>query len=45
MVQWWRLGAPNAGGSGSIPGHGIRSHMRMCMLSTKDPECLTGVTK
>ena len=27
MVQWLRLRAPNAGGLGSIPGQGTRSHM------------------
>ena len=27
MVQWLRLHAPNAGGMGSIPGQGTRSHM------------------
>ena len=26
MVQWLRLFAPNAGGPGSIPGQGTRSH-------------------
>ena len=27
VVQWLRLSAPNAGGPGSIPGQGTRSHM------------------
>ena len=27
VVQWLRLCAPNAGGPGSVPGQGIRSHM------------------
>ena len=27
VVQWLRLHAPNAGGLGSIPGRGTRSHM------------------
>ena len=27
VVQWLRLCAPNAGGSGSIPGQGTRSHV------------------
>ena len=34
MVQGLRLHAPNAGGPGSIPGWGTRSHMpklRVCM--------------
>ena len=26
-VQWLKLHAPNAGGPGSIPGQGTRSHM------------------
>ena len=27
MVQWLKLHAPNAGGPGSIPGRGTRSHI------------------
>ena len=27
VVQWLKLHSPNAGGPGSIPGQGIRSHM------------------
>ena len=27
MVQWLKLCSPNAGGLGSIPGQGTRSHM------------------
>ena len=27
VVQWLRLCTPNAGGPGSIPGQGTRSHM------------------
>ena len=27
MAQWLRLHTPNAGGPGSIPGQGTRSHM------------------
>ena len=27
VVQWIRLRTPNAGGLGSIPGHGTGSHM------------------
>ncbi|TEA37689.1 hypothetical protein DBR06_SOUSAS9210004, partial [Sousa chinensis] len=34
VVQWLRLRAPNAGGPGSIPGQGTRSHM-----PTKDLTC------
>ena len=29
VVQWLRLCAPNAGGLGSIPGWGTRSHMQL----------------
>ena len=36
MVQWLRLHAPNAGGLGSIPGPGTRSHMH---ATTKEPTC------
>ena len=46
VVQWLRLCAPNAGGPGSIPGQGSRSHMqqlraRMPQLKKKkkDPAC------
>ena len=35
VVQWLRLRAPNAGGLGSIPGQGTRSHM----LQLKDSAC------
>ena len=37
VVQWVRFHAPNAGGPGSIPGQGTRSHM--CAATTKDPTC------
>ncbi|TEA30491.1 hypothetical protein DBR06_SOUSAS12410037, partial [Sousa chinensis] len=36
VVQWVRLRAPNAGGPGSMPGRGTRSHMH---AATKDPTC------
>ena len=36
VAQWIRLCAPNAGGLGSIPGQGTRSHMR---ATTKEPSC------
>ena len=39
VVQWLRLHAPSAGGPGSIPGQGSRSHtpqLRVCMLQLKD---------
>ena len=35
VVQWLRLHAPNAGGPGSIPGPGTRSHVPQL----KDPAC------
>ena len=34
MVQWVRLHAPNAGGPGSIPGRGTRSHMHAATKSS-----------
>ena len=41
MAQWLRLRAPNAGGPGSIPGQGTRSHMHAAAKSlhatTKEP--------
>ena len=41
MVQWLRLRAPHAGGPGSIPGQGTRSHMHATTKSshatTKEP--------
>ena len=43
VVQWIGLHAPNAGGPGSIPGQGSRSHMHAATKSlhatTKEPEC------
>ena len=36
VVQWLRLCEPNAGGPGSIPGQGTRSHM---LHATKEPSC------
>ncbi|TEA37484.1 hypothetical protein DBR06_SOUSAS8810006, partial [Sousa chinensis] len=49
VVQWLTVHTPNAGGPGSIPGQGTRSHMpqlRVLMLqlkiphaATKDPAC------
>ena len=42
VVQWLRLPAANAGGLGSIPGQGTRSHMLNTKRShavTKDPVC------
>ncbi|TEA36869.1 hypothetical protein DBR06_SOUSAS44310013, partial [Sousa chinensis] len=41
VAQWVRLHAPNAGGPGSIPGQGTRSHMHATTKSshatTKEP--------
>ena len=34
VAQWLRPCAPNAGGQGSIPGQGTRSHMH---AATKEP--------
>ena len=34
LVQWLRLQAPNAGGLGSIPSQGTRSHMPQLRLKT-----------
>ncbi|TEA33475.1 hypothetical protein DBR06_SOUSAS3910016, partial [Sousa chinensis] len=43
VVQWMRLCAPSAGGPGSIPGQGTRSHMHATTKSspaaTKEPAC------
>ena len=43
VVQRLRLHAPNAGGLGSIPGQGTRSHMHASTKSshatTKEPAC------
>ena len=44
MAQWLRLRTPNAGGPGSIPGQGTRSHMpqlRVRMLQLKIPRAAT----
>ena len=34
VVQWLRLCTPNAGGLGSIPGQGTRSHMHAATKSS-----------
>ena len=43
VVQWLKLHTPNAGGLGSIPGQGTRSHMHAAIKSlhatTKEPAC------
>ena len=33
LVQWLRLRTPNAGGPGSVPGQGTRSHMPQLKIS------------
>ncbi|TEA38612.1 hypothetical protein DBR06_SOUSAS110536, partial [Sousa chinensis] len=46
VVQWVGLCVPNAGGLGSIPGRGARSHMHaqlgVCMPQLKAPHATTG---
>ncbi|TEA42613.1 hypothetical protein DBR06_SOUSAS1610110, partial [Sousa chinensis] len=49
VVQWLGLQAPNAGGTGSIPDQGTRSHthaateslpqLRSPQAATKEPAC------
>ena len=34
VVQWIRLHTPNAGGQGSIPGQGTRSHVHAATKSS-----------
>ena len=44
MVQWLKLCTLNAGGPGSIPGQGTRSHMselRVCRLQLKISSAIT----
>ena len=38
VAQWIRLHTPNAGGPGSIPAQGTRSHMH---ATTKSPNATT----
>lgn len=45
MVQWLRLCAPNAGGLGSIPGEGIRSHTPQLEIPNAATKILTATTK
>ena len=44
VVQWVRCRASNAGGPGSIPGQGTRSHMPVATKKSarlnEDPACL-----
>ena len=44
VVQWLSLHTPNAGGRGSIPGQGTRSHipqLRVCMPQLEIPHAAT----
>ena len=46
VVQWLRLGTPNAGSSGSIPGQGTRSHLHATTeISHATTEILHATTK
>ena len=45
MVQWLRLCTPNAGGPGSFPGQGIRSHMTQFRVHLLQLKVLRAVTK
>ena len=42
LVQWVRFRAPKAGGPGSIPGRGTRSHM---CAATKSPHATTKIPR
>ena len=44
VVQWLRLHAPNAGGLGSIPGQGTRSHMLQLGTHTTSKRSLSTMT-
>ncbi|TEA29128.1 hypothetical protein DBR06_SOUSAS10510099, partial [Sousa chinensis] len=44
-VQWLRLYAPNAGGPGSIPGQGTRSHTLQLSVRTLQLKILRATTK
>ena len=45
MVQWPRLGAPNAGSPGMIPGQGTISHMLVMRAQAPRLEILCAATK
>ncbi|TEA25426.1 hypothetical protein DBR06_SOUSAS11710014, partial [Sousa chinensis] len=45
VVQWLRLHAPKAGGQGSIPGQGTRSHMPQLRVHTSQLKILHAATK
>ena len=44
-AQWLRLCAPNAGGSGLIPGQGTRSCMPQLRVHMLPPKILSAATK
>ena len=41
VLRWLRICVSNAGGPGSIPGQGTRSHMaqKSLLIAIKDPVC------
>ena len=45
MVQWLRLRAPGAGGPGSIPGQGTRSHVLQLKIRMPQMKILHAATK
>ncbi|TEA36103.1 hypothetical protein DBR06_SOUSAS11510010, partial [Sousa chinensis] len=45
VVQWLRLHAPNAGGRGSIPGWGTRSHVLQPRVRMPQLKILYAATK
>ena len=45
VVQWLRLCAPSAGGLGSIPGQGTRSHMPQLRIRMPQLKILHVTTK
>ena len=45
VVQWLRLQAPNAGGLGSMPGRGTRSHVLQLRVDRLQLKILHAVTK
>ena len=44
-VRWLRLCSPNAGGPGSIPGQGTRSHMAQLRIWVPQPEISHAASK
>ncbi|TEA14718.1 hypothetical protein DBR06_SOUSAS3110025, partial [Sousa chinensis] len=45
VIPWLRLRAPNAGGPGSIPGQGTRSHMPQLRVHILQLKILCATTK